>query len=186
MSVSRIATRYAKPLLDLALENNKLDIVVSDIETFQKALKNRDLYLLMKSPIIKFDKKLDIVSAIFKGKVDDLTFSFVELMINKGRENVFPEIVDAFIAQYKVYKKITSVTLITAKPLLKSELDSIKSKLINSDITDESIEVTEKVDPSIIGGFVIKIGDKLYDASVIHKLDQLKKKLSSNDYVKAN
>ncbi len=186
MSVSRIAARYAKPLLDLAIEKNELDGVLSDVKSIKSALGNRDLFLLMKSPIIKADKKLSIAKSIFKGKVSDMVFSFIEIIIKKGRENILPEIVDEFISEYKTYKKITTVTLITAKELAKSELEAIKGKLLASDITEEQVEIHTAVDPKIIGGFIIKIGDKLYDASVLHKLEEIKKKISSNDYVLAN
>lgn len=185
MSVSRIAARYAKPLLDLAIEQKELDGVLSDVKSIKSALENRDLFLLMKSPIIKADKKLSIAKAIFQGKVNKTVFSFIELIIKKGRENLLPEIVDEFINEYKIYKKITTVTLITAKELAPSELEAIKAKLLASEITEESLEVHTKVDENIIGGFIIKIGDKLYDASVLHKLEEIRKKISSDDYVKA-
>ena len=88
MSSIRIASRYAKSLLDLATETNKVEQIKTDFALFSDALKSRDLQLLIKSPIIKPDKKLGIFKAIFDGKIDELTSSFFEIVIKKGREGL--------------------------------------------------------------------------------------------------
>ncbi|HNL38799.1 MAG TPA: ATP synthase F1 subunit delta, partial [Saprospiraceae bacterium] len=104
MSVTRIATRYAKSLIDLAVDQNKLEVVSNDVHTLRDAAKNRDLYLLLKSPIVHADKKTAVLDALFKGKVDDLTLAYLHLLINKGREGYIPEIAAEFVSQYKTMK----------------------------------------------------------------------------------
>lgn len=182
MSVNKIASRYAQSLLDLAIEQGNLSTILEDIKGFQQATENRDLYLLLKSPIVNSEKKLSILKAIFEGKVDKLTMLFINLTVSKGREKYLPEISQAFIDKYQVYSKITSVIITTAAPMEAGELAKITEKLSASDITMENLNIETKVDPSIIGGFVMEIGDKLYDASVAHKLEELKKQFSGNDY----
>ncbi len=185
MSVSRISARYAKSLLDLARERNELDSVKADVDYVAKALKSRDLGLFLKSPIINSGKKLSIFKTLFEGKVSNTSMAFFEIIIKKGREMYLPEIIQDFINQYKVLNKISTVTITTATPLTAEALDDIKAKLLASDITMDKLDVNTKVDASLIGGFVVEIGDKLYDASVAHKLEQVRKEFADNQYVKS-
>ena len=185
MSVIRIASRYAKSLLDLAQDQNVLSEVVSDMEGFSKMVENRDLYLLLKSPIIKAGKKAQIFDALFEGKVNKLTKAFIDISLRKGRESYLPEIAQEFLAQYKRLQGISSVKLITATPISDASLSKITAKLLASDVTDKSVDIETEVDESLIGGFIVKIGDKQIDASVAHKLDQLAKSMTNKDYEKA-
>lgn len=183
MSTSRISSRYAKSLMDLSIERDELDAVKNDIESFSKLLENRDLYLMLKSPIINGSKKLQIFKSLFENKLNKTLFAFFEIIIKKGRETLLSEIVQEFINQYKIYNKITEVKITTASPLNDSALSEIKNKLLASNITMEKLDVTTVVDDSIIGGFIIESGDKLYDASVQHKLSQLRNEIISNKIV---
>ena len=185
MSVIRIASRYAKSLLDLAKDQNAMDEVVSDMEGFSKMVENRDLYLLLKSPIIKIGKKAEIFDILFEGKVNKLTKAFLDIVLRKGRESLLPEIATEFLNQYKMSKGISSVTLTTATPISADALETIKAKLLASTATDQVVDVETKVDESIIGGFIVEIGDKLIDASVSHKLAELAKAMTNNEYEKA-
>ena len=185
MSVTRIASRYAKSLIDLAQEQNKFDKVLEDIRSFKKALTNRDLYLLAKSPIVNAAKKQKIFNLLFEDKYDELTNAFFGIIIRKGREAYLPEIAAEFEKQYKIKQGNSEVTIKTATKLTDTELDRIKSKLLESNITADSIEFVTKVDPELIGGFVVQIEDYLYDASVSRKLNELRKEFSVNKYVKA-
>jgi F-type H+-transporting ATPase subunit delta len=126
---------------------------------------------------------LSILKEIFEGKLDELTMAFVNIITKKGREAYLPEINEEFIAQHRALNRISKIRVTTAEKMSDSDLASIKAKLQASTVTLDNLEIETKIDPSIIGGFVIEIGDKLYDASVSHKLDELKKQFSSNDYV---
>ncbi|WP_235298653.1 ATP synthase F1 subunit delta [Portibacter marinus] len=185
MSVIKVASRYAKSLLDLAKERKELDAVLKDIQAFREMIENRDLLLLTKSPIVSTDKKQSIFDEIFKGKFNQLTTSFFDIILRKARESYLPEIAHEFIRQYNTLKGISKVKVITATEISDQEIEAIRSKLIKSDVTDDSIEFEKEVDPSIIGGLIIKIGDKLYDASVQRKLNEFRKEFTENEYVKA-
>lgn len=184
MSVLRIATRYAKSLMDLAIEQGKLEQVNSDIQLLSEATRNREFYLLLKSPIIHTDKKKAIVDAIFKGKLDTLSLAYLHLLIEKGREAYVPEIAAEFIHQYKNLKKITSVTVSTATEMSESVQAELRKKLLASGVTTENLEIISKIDPSLIGGFVLEFDNKRYDASVAHKLEALKTDFAKNLYIK--
>ncbi|MEZ4984940.1 MAG: ATP synthase F1 subunit delta [Saprospiraceae bacterium] len=182
MSIQRIATRYAKSLLDLSQEQQKLERVMEDMTAFKKATENRDLYLMLKSPVINAPKKTAILEAIFGGKVDELTMAFLRILVSKGREPFLPEIAEEFIAQFKKINHISTVKVTTATALSADALKALQQKLEASDATDQSVEIETAVDPALIGGFVLEIGDKIYDASVAQKLEELKRTFRGNNF----
>ncbi|TNE65539.1 MAG: ATP synthase F1 subunit delta [Bacteroidetes bacterium] len=184
MSVTRIATRYAKSLLELAIDQKKLEPVFADINTLKAASQNRDLYLMLKSPIVHADKKMAVLNALLKDKVDALTLAYLQLLVNKGREMYVPEIAAEFINQYKVLKKITSVRVTSAAPLSEAVLADLRKKLLASGVTTENLEIDVKVDPKLIGGFVLEFDNKRYDSSVANKLAELKADFLKNTYIR--
>lgn len=183
MSVKRIAGRYAKSLLDLAVETGQVDTVLKDINHFGSALSNRDLYLLVKSPIVNTAKKQSIFKALFGEQYSAITQQFIDIILRKGREFYLPEIAAEFGEQYNTYKGITKVKVTSAVSLSPETIADIKAKLLASDITAQEIQLETVVDPAIIGGLVLTIGDRLYDASVSHKLESLRKTFNDNTYV---
>ena len=183
MSVQRIASRYAKSLIDLSQEQGKLERTLEDVKSFKKVTENRDFYLLLKSPVVSASKKLSILDALFKGKYDELTNSFLRILVTKGREMYLPEIADEFIAQYKKLKHISTVKVRTATPLSEATLNEIMAKLKASSATDEEIELIAFVDPNLIGGIVLEFEDKIYDASIAHRLDKMHREFGDNLYI---
>ncbi|MCB0665268.1 MAG: ATP synthase F1 subunit delta [Saprospiraceae bacterium] len=179
MSVQRIAGRYAKSLLDLAIERNEVDAVLEDMNYIKAALKSRDLYLLIKSPIVSMDKKLSIFRKIFSGKIQKTTTAFFEIMTRKGREDHLPEIVDSFIEQYKDYKQISTVYIKTAVALSDDALATIREKLAASPDVNKNLELEVSVDPSLLGGFTLQFEGKQYDSSIATKLKDLRKQFSN-------
>jgi F-type H+-transporting ATPase subunit delta len=179
----RLATRYAKSLIDLSIEKNKLEDVFADMQWLQAICKsNRDFVNLLRSPIINSDTKKKIIAAVLGGKVSELTSLFITLLINKGRESNLPEIITAFIDQYKQHKNIHQVKLTTAAPIN----DAVRTAIINQVKKAggiENIELEEKVDDKIIGGFVLKIGDKLVDASIAYDLKEIATQFDNNDFI---
>ncbi len=180
MSISRISERYAKSLIDLATERNELEPVKRDIEYFLAALQSRDLLLFLKSPIIQANKKLSVMQAVFGDKAGKTTMAFFDIIIRKGREMYLPDIARAFINQYKNLNEISTVKITTAVPVSDKVLNEIKSKLSDTNTPMNKLDIETQINPDIMGGFIIEIGDKLYDASVQRTLDQLKKELTQN------
>lgn len=179
----RLASRYAKALLDLAIEQDQLEQEFADMQWLQAATsQSRDLLNLLRSPITKSDLKTKAISAVLKGNVSELTQRFVSLLISKNRESALPEIAKAFVEQYKQYKDIHTATLTTAVPVS----DAIKNNIIEK-VKQESgynnIELVEKVDPNIIGGFVLEMGDMQVDASIAYDLREVAKQFKNNDFI---
>ena len=182
MSETRVAGRYAKSLIDLAIEQGKLETVVSNIQSLNTAVQNRDLYLMLKSPIIHADKKQSIMKAIFGNGFDALTMGFINLCINKGRENILADITTEFLEMHKHMQGITTVKITTATPLSMEALEGIKTKLVGSSTTAANVDIETAVNPDLIGGYIVEYGDKLYNASVASKLAELKKQFTGNTY----
>jgi F-type H+-transporting ATPase subunit delta len=182
--MSRVSARYAKALIDLAVERNQLEKVYGDIQGFIEILKNRDFANMLQSPIVKSDKKQSIFNAVFGETIDATTKAFFEIIIKKGREPELAGIATAFVEQYKAIKNIFSVTLTTATAVSDEMVATIKGKLEKSGAISGNIELQTKIDADIIGGFVLEYEDKLYDASVANQLHTLKKEFSKNAYIK--
>ena len=179
MSVQRIAARYAKALIDLAQERNSLDTAMEDVQYFTATCDaSRELRLLLHSPIVDVSKKRAVFQRLFQGKVSELTYAFLEIILRKGREQYLYEIAEEFGVQYRDIKKIAAVDLTTAAELDNAQLDKIRETIAGSGMTYENVELTTHVDASIIGGFIIEFEDKLYDASVAHQLDEVRKAFS--------
>ena len=178
MSASRIASRYSKSLLDLAIERNELSQVLADINYVREAVKVRDFYLMIKSPIINPAKKKTIFQRLFTGKLTKTTESFFKIMIRKGRESILPEILDAFIEQYKEYKHISTILIKTAAPMPDSVIADLREKLLASHTAKDNLEIEVKVDPTLIGGFTLEFEGRQYDASMATKLNELRKQFS--------
>jgi F-type H+-transporting ATPase subunit delta len=172
---TRIASRYAKSLLSLAVEQNVLEELYNDMQLVRETLNNRDFKLFVKSPIIKPDKKQTVFSKVLGASVSEMAQSFFNILTRKGREMYLPEIVDEFIRQYKKHKHITEVKLTTAQAMSENALAAITKVLQESKATDEKVEITTETNADLIGGFVIEMEDKLYDASIAHKLDEARK-----------
>jgi F-type H+-transporting ATPase subunit delta len=179
----RLATRYAKSILDLAIETNQLEKIFADIKWLQEVLKNnRDFLNLLRSPIIKADKKKKILDAVLEKRVSELTAGFITLLVTKNRESNLPEIITSFISLYKQHKNIHTVKLTTAvrvsDDMKKAIMDQVKKSS-----GYENIELEEKVDENIIGGFVLQIGDKLVDASIAYDLKAIARQFENNDFI---
>lgn len=179
----RLATRYAKSLIDLANEKGQLEKVFADMQWLQAVCKsNRDFVNLLRSPIIKADTKKKILAAVTAGKIGELTTAFNNLLITKGRESNLPEIVSAFITAYKEQKNIHTIKLTTATAVS----DSIRTAIVDQvkkSAGYQNIELEEKVDADIIGGFVLQIGDQLVDASIAYDLKTIAKQFENNDFI---
>lgn len=184
MRQPRLAGRYAKSLIDLAQERNQLEEVHADMVLFQSIFKqSRDFLNLVRSPIITADKKNAIIETITAGKVTALTSAFNKLLVQKGRENILPEIITAYIEQYNTIKGIHKVKLTTAQPISEDVKTAIQTK-IKADTSLENIELETIVKEELIGGFVLEFDNKLVDASIIRDLKDIQRQFQSNVYIR--
>ena len=184
MTDTRVASRYAKSLLELAIEKGVVEKVHDDMLMFsQLCQSNRDFLLMLRNPIINHDKKRKILYKLFEGKVDPSTLAIFDIITRKNREGFLPDIAEAFVSQYRTYRGIEKATVTTPFPLT----DALRAQFKNivAEQTGHSVELEEKVDKELIGGFILKIGDRLMDNSVRHKLQSLSYEFDDDSYIKA-
>jgi len=179
----RLAARYAKSLIDLSIEKGQLEGVYADMQFLQAVCKsNHDFVVMLRSPVIKADKKNSILTAITAGNINPLTAGFNRLLVLKGRESDLPEIVDEFINQYNTIKGIHKVKLTTATYVGEDLKNSIAAK-VKTEAGLENIELEVETDESLIGGFMLEFNNNLIDASIARELKDIKKQFTGNEYV---
>lgn len=183
MQNPRLASRYAKSLIDLAIEQNALDQTLQDVQRIDATIRgSRDFASMLRSPIIKADKKQAILDAVFSGKLNPLTASFVKLLTDKGREANLGKIAGSFISQYREMKSISTVKLITATPVSEQVKESIRQKVAAA-MPGKTVEMSTEVRAELIGGFVLEMGDRLVDASIKRDLHDIRKQFLQNLYI---
>ena len=180
----RLATRYAKSLIGLAQERGELETVNKDMEFLQSICKsNRDFVNLLRSPVVKADKKDAIITAITKGRISVLTASFTKLLVEKGREEDLPEILAAFINQYNEIRGIQKVRLTTAVPVSEDLKKALLDKVKKSTGFDK-VEMEAIVNENLIGGFILEYNNNLVDASILRDLKDISKQFQENVYIR--
>ena len=177
MSVVQIATRYATALLEESQRMGVLEETFHDLKTVDQIVKgSHDLYLMLKSPIVNEGRKRKALESIFEDNVGELTLKFLTLLVRKKREGYLMNIISAFYSAYNDLKNIKEVVLISASPLSEAMESGIVT-MIQSQLDANSLDIKKSVDPGLLGGFVIKIDDKVFDTSLNSKLNALRREL---------
>jgi F-type H+-transporting ATPase subunit delta len=182
MSELRVASRYAKSLIELAAERDVLEQVHEDMKLFTTVIsQNREFQMLLRNPIVKSDKKLAIINSVFEGKVQEMTLAFFSIVARKKREKSLEFVATEFEKQYNIMKGIQRATVRTATPLAPALREELATKLATE--TGKTIQLEEIIDPTLIGGFVLKVGDKQIDSSVKYNLQKLRNNFKDNPYI---
>lgn len=180
----RLASRYAKSLIDLAMETGQLEAVFHDMKLLNVTCnESRELVNFIRSPIINADKKKKIFFAIFQGQLSDLTSRFCNLLISKGREEYLPEIAQSAIRQYRKIRNIQQVKITTAVPM-DEELKTGIIEKVKSEIPEQKIELLTQVNEDLIGGFVLETENTVFDASILRDLKDVKSQFLKNVYIR--
>lgn len=173
MDQSRIAVRYAKALFDTAIEKNVIDQVKNDINLVAQVCADELMAQLIDSPVCKPSEKKKAFSSIFKTKVNQLTLDFLQMVIDNKRERYIVGMCRNFLSRYNSYANIKQAHVVTATTLDSDIVEKIRmaiAKLYNA-----NVELSLAEDPSLIGGFVLRIDDEQLDASISTKLRNVKK-----------
>jgi F-type H+-transporting ATPase subunit delta len=178
MSEYRVTYRYARSLITLAHEQGVLEEVTEDMQKFVEICKsNRDFTLMLKNPVIRKEKKSQILKVLFEERVNQLTYSFFDIIVKKSREKFLPEIAVEYRNQYNDLMEIAMAKVTTVFALdesLREEFNGLIKRL-----TDKSqVELEENINKDLIGGFVLNLGDRQMDESLRGKLKELELKFS--------
>jgi F-type H+-transporting ATPase subunit delta len=183
MDNPRINIRYARALFDLAIENNNLEQTNADMNTLAEVCtQNRDLQLMLKSPVIMVDKKTAIMRSIFVKNLGKLSMAFIDIIIRKRREAHLFNIALKFGDLYREHKNIKRAVVTTVSPLTTAMREELIG--IMSEQTGSTIELAEITDPSILGGMIVKLEGIQFDDSVRKKITDLRKEFNVNTYIK--
>jgi F-type H+-transporting ATPase subunit delta len=178
MSGYRVASRYAKSVFDLAIELKLVEQVYKDMVLLEQVCRdNRNLVNLLKNPIVKYDYKLNVLNRIFEGHVNDLTLKFFALICRKNRADVLQETSKVFVTLYHEYKGIIRANVASAVDL-SDEIRKVFEAIV-SKATGKKVELNTKVDESLIGGYILQVGDDMIDNSLKNKLVSLRRGLKS-------
>ena len=181
MKNPKLSSRYAKALFDFAGEKNQIEEVFGDLQLFANTLKdNRELQVLLRNPVVQPHQKHQVFENIFNGTLHDTTYQFLDVLLRKKREPALDTICEEFVKLYNTAHNIRPVTITTAQPLS----DTLKHKItaLLTEQTHATIDLKEIVDPEIIGGFVIQMGDYYLDSSILSKVNKLRQEFSQNSF----
>lgn len=183
MSYTKITTRYAAAFFDLAGEKGIIEKANEDMKLLSSVCEsNRDFVLLLQNPVVNAEKKKKIIKRIFESSVTPLSISFMSLMIRKRRERYLPSIAKAFTDLYQAYKGIKTAYVTSAVELGAGEREGILE--IMQKVTNKKINLIEKTNEELLGGFVINLDNFQLDQSIAAKIKQLKKDFEKNLFVK--
>lgn len=184
MTAIKVASRYAKALLELAVEKNALEAVLKDVKKLLSlAEENRGLVLMFASPIVNTDKKGNVLKALFEKDGHPITMNFFDIVTRKNRSNVLVATAKEFIDQYNQHMGIQVAQVTTTAPL-NAELRDKFVQVVKEISGKAKVELEEKLDPNLIGGFVLKVDDRVLDDSLSGKLRDLRLGFAQRYFVK--
>ena len=174
MSELTVASRYAKSLIDLSGEQGSVETIRADMELFLKTLRaNPQLKAVLANPIVSHKKKTTILDDVFFNKVDKISIAFFKLMVSKGRGEVLYHTAHEFIDQYDVIENIVKASVVSAATLSEENKNTIIAEI--KEVTKGTVLLNAKVDPSLIGGFILTVGDRQVDTSISGDLKKIRK-----------
>jgi F-type H+-transporting ATPase subunit delta len=183
MRIQPVAYRYAQSLLDLALEKDRLKEVHADMELLGgTCAASDDLRVLLKSPVVRADAKRKVLDKLFGAQLGKVTGTFVTVLVRKGREALLPDICAAFRELYRKHEHIVVCQVTTAVALTDEERRQVIA-LTGKRFPGMTVQLQERVDPAILGGGIIQVGDLMWDASVKNKLNVIRRAFAVNPYV---
>ena len=180
MADFRVLHRYATSLLETAIEKNNLEVVTNDIQLLDKTLEqSNQLELMLESPVIRPELKLKILSEIFEKKISKETMKFVEFIVSKKREELLKDIGNRFLELRDEHLGIANVEVTAATEFTSEQKSVLQEKL--ETMLNKKVRLNFKTEQDLVGGFIAKVGDTLYDASIKHQLELLRKQFLTGD-----
>jgi F-type H+-transporting ATPase subunit delta len=173
-----VSKTYGDALFELALETDKLDVMLDEVKSISEALReNEDMTRLMNHPKIVKEDKIAFIEEIFKGRVSDELVGLMRMIVEKDHYNEMGEVFEYFINQVKEYRNIGTAYVTSAAELNEAQKAAVEKRLLET-TKYVQFEMHFEVDPALIGGMVIRIGDRVVDSSIRTKLYGLTRDLT--------
>ena len=174
----RVSSIYGNALFELAVEEKKMDALLSEVQTLQQILlENADLLSLLNHPEVSKIEKLDLLKNIFSGRASDEVLGFLSIIVEKDRQKDIPKIFEFFVDKAKEYKGIGKVKVVSATELSARQKEKLTKRLLET-TKYTSFEVDYQIDPALLGGLIILIEDRVLDSSLKTQIEKLSKGLS--------
>lgn len=174
-----ISKTYANALFELAVEGNTVDEIYEEITALKDLFSESSEFIsFMNHPQIDKEEKISLIDKAFKGNASDDVTGFIKVIVEKDRFSYINEIFDSFVHEIKEYKGIGEASVITPMPLTEIQKSELRDKLLKTTNYKE-IELDCKIDETLIGGMVIRIGDRVVDSSIKRQLFNLKSQLKN-------
>jgi len=174
--LSRVAKRYAKALFQLGVEEKKLEHLENDFAEMENLLKESDDFsLFIANPLISESEKAKILAKLFKGKLSDGGYNFLQLLTGKKRSSLLPDCIEQFHLLLNQHRNILKGELVSVVDLSDAQVNKIKDNV--EKMTGKSVIFDKRLDPSIIGGFIVKVEDIIIDNSIRFQLNKLRERL---------
>ncbi|HPN39701.1 MAG TPA: ATP synthase F1 subunit delta [Melioribacteraceae bacterium] len=182
MSDFNVSTRYANALLAIAIETNQFEVISNDVDYVLDVFANvKALKVAIYSPVIKLEKKIQILEEVFKAKISSKTFEFLTFLLNKRRDTLLISILKRYCTLRDNKKGVANVKVKVAFDISEEQKNKLKDKL--EEITKKQVTLSIQKDELIIGGFIARHEDTVYDASIKHSLELLKKQFLEGEKV---
>lgn len=173
MRISKVAFKYAQSLLQITIDQHALETVSKEIEFIAKTLKDFPrVAKLLKNPVMKLEIKMGVLHDIFASRLSEHTMRFLNFLGEKDRIALLGEIIEAFYIKRNEHLGIVTVSVSTASDFSKEQEESLSSRI--AVVTGLKPELTVSTDAGLIGGFVARVGDTVFDASLRHQLERLR------------
>ncbi len=175
---SRAATRYAKAILQKASEDNTQAVVFGDMQSVYDTIQgSRELQVALQSPVIKAEDKKKVLMTIFNSQ-SELTHSLINILIQNKRVSILSEVTKSYMELYNEQHGVKVASVITAVPLSEEMEEKVMAK-VKALTGSEHVSLNNQIDPEILGGFVLRVGDIQYDASIINQFRNLRKEFNN-------
>lgn len=182
MRDSRAALRYAKAILDLAKDSKNETKVNEDMLLISLTIsENHDLDVMLRSPIIKAKAKQNVLNSLFENKVNELTLGVFQLLLDNKRLDILYPVAKQYTIIYDYLKNIEIAKVTTAIPITKELEGQVLAKILN--LTGHEASLENVVNPAILGGFILRVGDLQYDTSISNHLNKLKKEFDNSHFI---
>ncbi|MEE9349905.1 MAG: ATP synthase F1 subunit delta [Flavobacteriaceae bacterium] len=183
--MNRAALRYAKAVLNLAKDANNTAEVNNDMLLINNTIEgSKELHLFLNNPVSKTDAKMNVLTGLFSDKVNKTTNNLLQILVANKRVTLLPFVAKQYIQLFEKMKGVEVAKITTAIPLT----DDLKNKVLVKvkELTNKEVSVENIIDESILGGFILQVGDKQFDASISGKLGNLKRNFETNHYEAKN
>ena len=180
MASSRVARRYAEALLDASADAGSEQRVAADLEMLHGIIQaSPELRTVLKSPVVKREKKQQALRAAFEGRVDPLTLGFIALLAEKGREDTLPQVIVEFRRLRDVRMGIVALNVSAATELSAEQTDAIRKRF--EQVTKKTVKIAVTIDAALKGGFSARLGDTVYDGTIRRQLELLRLRFETGE-----